>query len=399
VALTPLGPRDGKASIGLPVTVDPAVGLEDGSVVTATGSGFKPGESVVTVQCAIEAGRPARGGQAEGVDGCDTSEYVYVDADADGVATAEFGVSTTITTAATGITSCASEPGRCIVAMAASDDYDRSGGAGITFGPAPVPDPAAPSLSVEPSIGLTDAQVVHVVAAGLPPTTTVELEVCAVDPAACWSTGRSDEPTAALVTDAAGALVADVPVWRYLPGPEPGTYVDCAVSACDLVLSTAADADPLVARLMFAAGGDGPVGAAISIEPDEDVAPGSAIVVRGAGFDPRTTVLLSLCITAADRDDPDGLCLDLGEPVHPTDDGTFEASVVVPGVEALGGDRLAEPSSTATTAVAPDDRWPCDGTSTHCLVRATLAFGDVSGGPLRPRFGPDPVPISYARGA
>ena len=27
---------------------------------------------------------------------------------------------------------------------------------------------------------------------------------------------------------------------------------------------------------------------------------------------------------------------------------------------------------------------------------ATLAFGDTPGGPLRPRFGPDPVPVTYA---
>ena len=397
VALTPLGPRDGKASIGLPVTAEPAVGLEDGSVVTMTGSGFEPQESVAIVQCAIEAGRPARGGQAAGVDGCDTSTVVYVNADGEGVASGSFEVSTIITTPVTGITECSTGPDRCIVAMAAVSDYDRSGGSGLTFGPAPEPDPAVPQLVVDPSTGLADAQVVHVVATGLPASTPIELEVCSLDPSACWSTGRSEEPTVELVTDAEGGLAADVPVWRYLPGPEPRTYVDCAVSACDLVLTTGTpSADPPPARLIFEPGGDGPMGAALSVEPAEEVAPASAVVVRGAGFDPTTTVSLSLCITAGTGDEPDGLCVDLGEPVRPTDDGTFETEVVVPGVDALGGERLAEPSYTTTDAPDQIGSWPCDGISTQCVVRAVLAFGDTSGGPLRPRFGPDPVVITYA---
>jgi hypothetical protein len=147
--------------------------------------------------------------------------------------------------------------------------------------------------------------------------------------------------------------------------------------------------------LMFTTGGDGPVGAALSVEPDEDVPPGSAVTVRGAGFDPTSTITLSLCITGETGDQPDGLCLDLGEPAHPADDGTFEVSAVVPGVEALGGDQLAEPSPTTTAAPPTVAAHPCDGESTHCVVRATLSFGDAAGGPLRPRFAPDAVPITY----
>ena len=61
VVLRPLGPRDGKASIGLPVTVDPAVGLEDGSRVTATGSGFHPAAARRDRAVRHRSGSPGQG--------------------------------------------------------------------------------------------------------------------------------------------------------------------------------------------------------------------------------------------------------------------------------------------------------------------------------------------------
>lgn len=392
VVLRLLGPRDGKNSIGLPVTVEPAVGLTDGATVTLTGHGFVPNEAVVVVQCAIEAGRPAKGGEAAGVDGCDTTRVQSTNATSDGLATVTFTVGQSITTPATGPIDCGSESGRCIVAMAASSDYDRSGAGGITFGPGPGPEVAGPTLTVDPAFDLTDAQVVHVTSTGLPPSTAVELDVCAVDPGACWSTGPRDDPTTALVTDATGALAVDVPVWRFLPGPEPDTYIDCALSACNLVLSTGtAEADPNPARLLFNPGGESPVRPALSLDPGEDVAPGSAVVVLGAGFDPATTVGLALCVTADTGDDPGGLCIDLDASVTLAEDGTFEATVIVPSVESLGSLRPAGATE------APGSSFPCDGSSTRCAVRATVAYGDAAGGPLRARFGPDPVPITFAR--
>jgi hypothetical protein len=398
VALTPLGPRDGKASIGLPVTVEPAAGLDNGSRVTATGSGFEPGEQVAIVQCALEAGRPAKGGEAAGVDGCDIGFVTYTDASSDGVATGTYSVRASITTPATGTVDCTTEPSRCILAMAAMADYDRSGAGGLTFGDAPLPDPRVPNLTVDPSTGLADAQVVRVEATGLPPSTAVRLEVCAVDPAGCWATGPIGGSAVDLTTDGHGALSVDVPVWRYLPGPEPHTYIDCAVSVCDLLVTTGTPgADPAPAHLAFTPGGDGPVGAALTLEPSEDVPPGSPVIVRGAGFDPSATVMLSLCITGQADDERGGICVDLAEAVRPDADGMLEVTVDVPGVEALGGDRLAEPSSTTTVTEAALQGHPCDGESTHCVVLAVLSYGTGGEPAFRPRFGPDPVPITYAR--
>ncbi len=405
VALTPLGPRDGKASIGLPVSVEPSVGLVDGAPITATGSGFRPGESVAIVQCALEAGRPAKGGEAAGVEGCDIDGYTSLTASTDGVASGMYQVRQQLSTPATGTVDCASEPGRCIIAMAAISDYDRSGGTGLTFGQPEGPGPTPPVLIVEPSVGLTDAQVVHVTATGLTPNTGLELQVCSDDPAACWSTAAANDPAGPLVADAEGGLSADVPVWRYLPGPEPRSYVDCAVSVCNLWVTPQAGEPPAPARLGFLSGGDGPTGPALAVEPDHDIVPGAAVRVRGAGFEPGATLQLSLCIGPVDEPDPQGLCVELGQAFDIAGDGTLDSQTVVPGLAALDGYQLS--GSTTTTelgtgtsapTVSEIGSWPCDGASTQCVVRGVLAYGDEPG-PLRPRFGPDPVPITYRRPA
>jgi Neocarzinostatin family len=396
VALTPLGPRDGKASIGLPVSAEPNVGLVDGASITATGSGFQPGESVAIVQCALEAGRPAKGGEAAGVDGCDIDGYTSLTASTDGVASGTYLVRQRLTTPATGTVDCGSEPGRCIIAMAAISDYDRSGGAGLTFGQQEGPGPTPPVLIVEPSVGLTDAQVVHVTATGLTPNTGVELQVCSDDPAACWSTAAASDPSAPLLADAAGGLSADVPVWRYLPGPEPRSYVDCAVSVCNLWVTPQAGEAPAPVRLGFLSGGDGPTGPALVVEPDQGIVPGAAVSVRGAGFEPGATLRLSLCIGPVDDADPQGLCVELGRPFDIAEDGTLDSQAAVPGVAALGGYQLSGSATTTVPGTEDEVRsWPCDGVSTQCVVRGELAYGDEPG-PLRPRFGPDPVPVTYA---
>ena len=77
--LTPLGPRDGRDSIQLPVEVEPNVDLRDGDKVTVTGPGFVPGERVGIVQCASEAGE-GNGGTREqraGIDVCNLGTVQY----------------------------------------------------------------------------------------------------------------------------------------------------------------------------------------------------------------------------------------------------------------------------------------------------------------------------------
>ena len=97
-----------------------------------------------------------------------------------------------LTTPATGTVDCALEAERCIVAMGAISDYDRSGGFGVTFagGGEPID---IPTLSVAPADGLADGDVVHVEGDGFEPNAPVTLSVCSIDPAGCWSTGEPIE--------------------------------------------------------------------------------------------------------------------------------------------------------------------------------------------------------------
>ena len=116
----------------------------------------------------------------------------YADADDEGVATGTFTVQRVLTTPATGTVDCALEAERCIVAMGALSDYDRSGGFGVAFagGGEPID---IPTITVAPAEGLADGDVVHVEGDGFEPDSPVMLSVCSIDPAGCWSTGEPIE--------------------------------------------------------------------------------------------------------------------------------------------------------------------------------------------------------------
>lgn len=171
------------------MTVEPNVGLTEGDVVTASSPGFEPGEQVGIVQCAKEAGGDSPGTRG-GVDGCDIGSVVYADADADGVAAGRFTVRRVLTTPLTGTVDCATEADRCLVAMGAISNYDRSGGFGAFVGGGEPID--IPSLTVDPAEGLHDGDVVRVQGDGFEPHEVLNVSVCSTDPSACWQTaGRS----------------------------------------------------------------------------------------------------------------------------------------------------------------------------------------------------------------
>ena len=95
---------------------------------------------------------------------------------------------------------------------------------------------------VAPAEGLADGDVVHVEGEGFEPDAPVTLSVCSIDPAGCWSTGepieldgeevqdarargrvrRRQYVCTGLLADGDGRVSGDVPVWRFLPGPDPG---------------------------------------------------------------------------------------------------------------------------------------------------------------------------------
>ncbi|MFL6207159.1 MAG: neocarzinostatin apoprotein domain-containing protein [Acidimicrobiales bacterium] len=415
-ALTALGPSDGRDSIQLPVTVEPNADLDDGDVVTANGPGFVAGERVGIVQCASEAGE-GNGGTREarvGIDACDVGGVAYANADADGVATGTFTVHRVLTTPATGTVDCAAEARRCIVAMGALQDYDRSGGFGLAFrgGGEPVD---IPTVTVSPTDGLSDGDVVHVEGKGFAPG-PVSLSECAIDPAGCWTVGEpfaltADEVEAAgltevfggayegvgLVADAAGRVSGDVPVWRFLPTEDPSSYIDCAVSRCTLrFTSELGGHSPAPPALQFRSGGAAPRPPAIAVSPDHDVRRGQEIVVRGAGFEPGADYSISMC--AGRPGDPAEVyaCVSPDDQQHQIeDDGGFARLFQVPDISGLSGE-VPTTTSCADEATCgsplPGPEQMCDGVHLACTIRVDVySDGAVFG---KPQFQAVPVEVT-----
>ena len=407
--LTPLGPRDGKDSIQLPLTITPAaVGLRDGDTVTVSAPGFQPGETVGLVQCAQEAGGETRE-QRGGIDACDISPYTSITADEAGVATGDYQVQRFLTTPLTGTVDCAEAAERCLVALGALNDYDRSGGFGITFaapGPNDPAGPEIPTLVVTPADGLAHGDVVHVEGVGYPPGTQVGLQVCAKDPAGCWDTGEllappSTDPNGecsegcrgvGLLVSSDGLISGDVPVWRFLPGAQPGTYIDCALSECTLRVVLEADTAPAPAALGFIGGGDGPIPPAVAVDPSTDLEIGQAVVVRGAGFESGAQVGINLCVTG-----PDGTefgCIQGGNDTPVVDDdGTFAVEFELTDLGQIGEYSATTVSCADGVPCPPAMSIPaCDNVQSICSIRVDVyAEGYV----LQPTFPPAPVPISF----
>ena len=408
--LRPLGPRDGRDSIQLPLTVEPSTGLRDGQAVTVSANGFVPGESVGLVQCAKEAG----GETAEtrgGIDGCLIDPYVSLTADEDGSVTGQYEVRRVLTTPLTGTVDCAAEANRCIVAMGALNDYDRSGGHGIEFAPGGEP-VVIPVVTVTPTDGLADGDVVHITADHLTPDSFVTIEVCSSDPSACWQTGKLTtvehdemgqdytEHLIGLPADAAGHLEGDIPVWRYLPGGEPGTYVDCAISRCSLRLS-GATAPPTV-PLSFNPGGEGPEAPTLAVDPSDGLAPGDEVTVRGVGFAPGGQVWVSLCAKVVEGGDMMGYGTCASSQDEPAatvaGDGTFELRFEIPQMgrfqDYYGSDGCTDTGCTEDTQPWDGEEIRCDGVVSACEILAEVMpyTGPVATPPV---FYAAPAPVTF----
>ncbi|MGI9031011.1 MAG: hypothetical protein ACR2HP_13675 [Ilumatobacteraceae bacterium] len=238
--LMPAGPLDGKDSWRLPVLVVPQSDVDAGQTVTVLGRGFLPGERVGVVMCGSEAA-------TEGVAACSlgntNSAYAYVtyaNADEQGDVQSPLRLRQNIDTPATGAIDCASEPERCLVAIGAVNDYDRSGGSFVNFQGAPAF--AETGMLVDPLGPYTPGQVVNVGAAGLIPTRDVELVQCLGD--ACLLLQRGQ-------VDADGTFIASGAVEPVLTSPDGGP-LPCGTSCVLRVQGTglrSASAAPMPADI------------------------------------------------------------------------------------------------------------------------------------------------------
>lgn len=297
--------------------------------------------------CGSEAGEPRR----LGVDACNTGTAVLVGADDAGAVAAEIAVARMVTTSITGTIDCAAEAGRCIVAVGALADYDRSGGGAVSFadGLTPIDLPAA---AVTPAEGLGEGDVVELLGTRAPAGRAVTVMQCAFDPRVCVNVAAPGaDPFGGLATVAGdGSFRAEVQVWRYLPGAQRGTYVDCTLSMCTLTASfvtiddgmtaTTGPADDIVPMespsavapvpLVFVDdGSEPPLPPVLSVSPTSGIEVGSELEVSGVGFTPGDELYIDLCATGVGGDDA-GYCRGTAvEPVAIGDDGTFSFVLTV----------------------------------------------------------------------
>lgn len=395
--LTPLGPRDGKDSIGLPITIDPVDGLVDGTTVTARGEGFAPGEQVGIVQCAREAGAVEPNTRGGGIDGCNISSVQYAEAGDDGVAVGRFTVRRVLTTPLTGTVDCAAEAERCIVGMGAISDYDRSGGVGFAIaGGEPID---IPELVVTPTEGLADGDVVRLAGSGFSTTEgspVLEVSLCSSDPSMCWSL-RSGEVDYGVPLLPDGRIDAKVRVYRFLPGPTPGSYIDCALSRCSIRVMGETAPPPVL--LSFTQTDDVPLPPAVAVDPTSGLATGDRVVVRGAGFDPGNWFQVSLCAAPAGSDDIRQMCTSVDDGGQIDGDGGFAVEMRLPSFGSVD-DGSFGPSTTTSCASGPCDGGPmpsgeitCDGVRWDCAI--VVDAYDEGGQIGTPTFQPIPVQITY----
>lgn len=175
----PQSPIDGRDSWRLPVLVRPQAELVDGETVTVYARGFEPGELLGVVMCAREA-------EAEGAGACmlGDAEYQFAHvtsahAAEDGTVVQDVAVRRFITTPVTGEVDCASEAERCMVAIGAAANYDRSGGSYVDF--AGAPDFPQPTMAVTPPGPATSGQTVHVEGRDMIPGRLNQVQQCAGD--------------------------------------------------------------------------------------------------------------------------------------------------------------------------------------------------------------------------
>lgn len=253
--------NDGTRSQRLPVQVEPAVDLADGTVVTVSSDAFDPNEVVGVAVCLEVADT-----ESAGVDACDEVSGARFAVSPDGRLAATYPVPRVITVA--GVAHDCAAPGTsCLLVAADANDYDRSGGQRITFRPDLgavdlVPTMARPHSLLLPVLppsfqDLTAGSTVEVTASGFQPGEPVVLAHCAGFPdrsamAACAPV--DDQAVSALITRETGsvgrhadgtgtAVFAFTALPTVSPFQAPTEQTSCAApsSVCSFVIAAAAD--------------------------------------------------------------------------------------------------------------------------------------------------------------
>jgi len=123
------GPGDGRHSRGIPISVTPTVGLQDGTPVSVRASRLAGARQAIVALCGAEAQRSGKG-----VAACDLGHRNQVPVHRGKVDT-EFSVSQSIIRRGGRQLDCGTRLGRCVLMVASAENYDRSGFVPLTFLP------------------------------------------------------------------------------------------------------------------------------------------------------------------------------------------------------------------------------------------------------------------------
>ncbi len=216
------------------LSVEPSAGLVDGQQVELTGSGFRPGNVVIS-QCGP--------GTGSGYERCPGYQSVFVDSTGELSATLPVAV---LARVGSGYTDCRIAPG-CSVAVRSDSGLQVVAEVPIAFDPAG-PAPAFPSLSVAPGTELPARSPVIVAGHGFPAQGGLEVRQCRIEqglPREC------EQASLFQVADATGAFIAGTTVTAVIGGPD-GTEIDCRTVTCALVADEYSQGLPGIAPLQFA---------------------------------------------------------------------------------------------------------------------------------------------------
>jgi Neocarzinostatin family len=317
------GPYDGLESIGLPVVVDPSVGLVDGQTVMVNATGFTAGITVAIVQC---WGLGDGSGSAQN---CDAGNYALAGTDEQGAMTAEFVVRRFIGTDL-GEKDCALDDGlnSCGIAVADINDYDRSGVTNTYFDPS-VAGRAAPILTVEPTSGLSDGDTITVTGANFVPGETARITQCVMNTTGipgCFSRN----PTGEIQVDEQGNFLVSIDASRIvegLAGP-----IDCVADPYGCRVVVAGELIPNPVWLTFEGSTRPPSVPSFTVSPSSGLVDGDIVAVeltdlQGTG----ETYLIWQCVDVQGG----SACQTVDSGV--TVDGMISSTVVV-SREVSGGD-------------------------------------------------------------
>ncbi len=292
------------------VAISPAEGLVDDQEVTVTGTSTGT-EWVQISQCAADVATTSV---------CDSDYGSWVETQPDGSYSTRLTVKMVMRTEAGRDVDCRQGDGCVVVAIGEESDLRDAATAPLVFAPGAEPRPA-PTMAVDPAVGLVDGQRLTVTGSGFSPG-YLALFQCAPGPdLACRF--LDDAQAAADGTLATTAVVsARVVSWSSEP-------VDCrsALPRCELVATPAGLQSSRAARAELAFDPDGPLPPppAITVGPTADIVDPAPVTVAGTDFTRDGSVSVALC-----RDDgPDSWACEAETTIFTSADstGAFTASL------------------------------------------------------------------------